>query len=112
MDPGGDRAADFRFLVRDRAGQLTASFDAILADAGIKVVKIPPRCPRANAFAERLWTRRVRRHEGGHSPGRVPGVGELPGARRRRAHMPPGARRRRRAGGVRATGSVHRPIAG
>jgi putative transposase len=29
----GDHAADFRFLVRDRAGQLTASFDAVLADA-------------------------------------------------------------------------------
>jgi putative transposase len=39
----GDRAAGFRFLVRDRAGQFTASFDAILADAGIQAVKIPPR---------------------------------------------------------------------
>ncbi|TCJ32214.1 integrase core domain-containing protein [Parafrankia sp. BMG5.11] len=50
----GDRTADFQFLVRDRAGQFTASFDAVLADAGITAVKIPPRTPRANAYAERF----------------------------------------------------------
>jgi putative transposase len=50
----GEHAADFRFLVRDRAGQFTDSFDAVLASAGIRVVKIPPRSPRANAFAERF----------------------------------------------------------
>jgi transposase InsO family protein len=50
----GDRAAGLRFLVRDRAGQFTGSFDAVLADAGIEAVTIPPRRPRANSYAERF----------------------------------------------------------
>jgi putative transposase len=50
----GDRAAYFRFLVRDRAGQFTSAFDVVLAGAGIEAVKIPPRSPRANAYAERF----------------------------------------------------------
>jgi putative transposase len=50
----GDRAADFRFLVRDRAGQFTTSSDSVLAGAGIEALKIPPRSPCANAYAERF----------------------------------------------------------
>ena len=40
--------------IRNRAGQFTASFDAALASTGIQAVKIPPRSPRANAYAERF----------------------------------------------------------
>jgi putative transposase len=53
----GERAARFRFLVRDRAGQFTEAFDAVLSAAGIEVVKIPPRSPGE----------RIRRTLGGHS---------------------------------------------
>ena len=50
----GERADRFRFLVRDLAGQFTEAFDAVLAGAGVEVVKIPPRSPRAKAYAERF----------------------------------------------------------
>jgi hypothetical protein len=50
----GDRAAQFRFLVPRPAGQFTASWDAVLANAGITAVKIPPPTPRSNAYKERF----------------------------------------------------------
>jgi putative transposase len=43
-----------RYLLRDRAGQFTAAFDAVLAAADITVLKIPAGCPQANAYAERF----------------------------------------------------------
>jgi putative transposase len=48
----GDRADRFKVLIRDRAGQFTDTFDAVLGDAGVTVCKTPPRSPRANAYAE------------------------------------------------------------
>ena len=41
-------------MIRDRGGQFTSDFDAVLADAGIRVVKSPPQAPRANAVCERM----------------------------------------------------------
>jgi putative transposase len=54
-----ERTTRFRFLIRDRAGQFTEAFGAVLSNAGIEVVKIPPRSPKANAYAER-WVRTAR----------------------------------------------------
>jgi putative transposase len=50
----GQRAASVRFLIRDRAGQFTDSFDAVFQADGIRILASPPQAPRANAICERI----------------------------------------------------------
>ncbi len=50
----GQRAASIKFLIRDRAGQFTGSFDAVFQADGIRILASPPQAPRANAICERI----------------------------------------------------------
>src|SRR5262245_41023905 len=43
-----------RYLIHDRDPLYTQQFLSMLADSGIKPVKLPPRSPNLNAFAERF----------------------------------------------------------
>jgi putative transposase len=56
----GDRAAPFRFRIRDRDAKFTGAFDAVIASANIRILRTPVRAPRANAIAER-WIGTLRR---------------------------------------------------
>jgi putative transposase len=48
------RTASIKFLIRDRAGQFTGSFDAVFTADGIRILASPPQAPRANAICERM----------------------------------------------------------
>ena len=50
----GQRASSFKFVIRDRAGQFTHSFDAVFTADGIRMLASPPQAPRANAICERI----------------------------------------------------------
>jgi transposase len=43
----GQLPTSVKFLIRDRAGQFSACFDAVFTTAGIRILASPPRAPRA-----------------------------------------------------------------
>ena len=50
----GHRADSVKFLIRDRAGQFTSSFDAVFTAASVRILASPQQAPRANAICERM----------------------------------------------------------
>jgi putative transposase len=56
LEETGSRA---RFMIRDRDSKFTKAFDAVLADAGLKVITTGVRVPRMNSIMER-WIQTCR----------------------------------------------------
>jgi transposase InsO family protein len=53
-DVGDGFLAGKRFLIHDRDPRFTVTFRETLAAAGVEVVRLPPRSPNLNAYAERF----------------------------------------------------------
>jgi transposase InsO family protein len=49
-----ERFEDFRFLIRDRGSNFTASFDAVFQATGATILRTAVQAPRMNAICERL----------------------------------------------------------
>jgi transposase InsO family protein len=50
----GERAGEFKFLIRDRDSKFTTAFDDVFSGNDTRVIKTPVMSPQANAFAERF----------------------------------------------------------
>ena len=50
----GKRLGDFRFVIRDRGSNFTASFDAVFQATGATILRTAVQAPRMNAICERL----------------------------------------------------------
>jgi transposase InsO family protein len=49
----------YTHLIHDRGSQFTKEFRSILASVGLKILRLPPRSPNLNAYAER-WVRTIK----------------------------------------------------
>ncbi len=58
-DEDGGCLRPVRYLLHDRDAKLCSSFDSLLKAGGVDAIKLPPRSPNLNAFAER-WVRSVK----------------------------------------------------
>lgn len=52
LEDAGNRV---RFMIRDRDSKFTAAFDAVLADAGLEIVRSGVRVPRMNSIMPDTW---------------------------------------------------------
>jgi hypothetical protein len=55
----GERAASFKYLIRDRDAKFTRSFDTVFTTNDTQILQTAPQAPTMNAYAER-WVRTAR----------------------------------------------------